>query len=145
MDFIAARLEARPNAHVYHYASYEETALKRLAMVHGTQEAAAGRLLRRRKLVDLCKVVREGVRISEPSYSLKNLEVFYGGERAGAVTTARDSMVVYERWQQTGDAALLDEIARLQRGGLPVAPIVPRLAAVAAAVRVAVVRGGRNP
>ena len=110
MDFIAARLDARPNAHVYHYASYEETALKRLAMVHGTQEARLDDLLRRRKLVDLCKVVREGVRISEPSYSLKNLEVFYGGERAGAVTTARDSMVVYDRWQQTGDAALLDEI-----------------------------------
>jgi predicted RecB family nuclease len=53
MDFIAARLEAHPDAYVYHYASYEETALKRLAMIHGTREAQLDDLLRRRKLVDL--------------------------------------------------------------------------------------------
>jgi predicted RecB family nuclease len=33
IDFIATRLEDHPGAYVYHYASYEETALKRLAMV----------------------------------------------------------------------------------------------------------------
>ena len=110
MDFIATRLEAHPDAYVYHYANYEETALKRLAMVHGTREAQLDDLLRRRKLVDLYKVVREGVRISEPGYSLKNVEVFFGGDRAGEVKTALDSMVVYDQWQQTGDQALLDQI-----------------------------------
>ena len=110
MDFITARLETHPDAFVYHYANYEETALKRLAMVHGTREAQLDDLLRRRKLVDLYKVVREGVRISEPGYSLKNVEVFFGGDRAGEVKTALDSMVVYDRWQQTGDQALLDQI-----------------------------------
>jgi predicted RecB family nuclease len=111
MDFITARLEAYPDAFIYHYASYEETALKRLAMTHGTREAQVDDLLRRRKLVDLYKVVRESIRISEPGYSLKNFEVFYGRDRAGEVTTALDSMVVYERWRQTGDQALLDQIA----------------------------------
>jgi predicted RecB family nuclease len=111
MDFIAARLEAHPGAFVYHYANYEESALKRLAMVHGTREAQLDDLLRRRKLVDLYKVVREGLRISEPGYSLKNLEVFFGADRAGEVKTALDSMVVYDQWQQTGDDALLDQIA----------------------------------
>jgi predicted RecB family nuclease len=110
MDFIATRLEAHPDAFVYHYANYEETALKRLAMVHGTREAQLDDLLRCRKLVDLYKVVREGVRISEPGYSLKNAEVFFGGDRAGEVKTALDSMVVYDQWQQTGDQALLDQI-----------------------------------
>jgi predicted RecB family nuclease len=43
MDFIAARLEAHPDAYVYHYANYEESALKRLAMAHGTREAQFGR------------------------------------------------------------------------------------------------------
>src|SRR5260370_21904173 len=109
-DFITARLDTHPNAHVYHYASYEETALKRLAMVHGTREAQLDNLLRCRKLVDLYKVVHESVRISEPSYSLKNVEVFCGGDRAGEVKTALDSMVVYDQWQQTGDQALLDQI-----------------------------------
>jgi predicted RecB family nuclease len=110
MDFIVTRLEAHPDAFVYHYANYEEAALKRLAMVHGTREAQLDDLLRRRKLVDLYKVVREGVRISEPGYSLKNVEVFFGGDRAGVVKTALDSMVVYDQWQQTGDQALLDQI-----------------------------------
>jgi predicted RecB family nuclease len=111
MDFIAARLGGHPDAYVYHYAAYEETALKRLAMTYGTREAQLDDLLRRRKLVDLYKVVREGIRVSEPRYSLKNLEVFYGEHRAGPVISALDSMVVYERWRQTGDRALLDEIA----------------------------------
>jgi predicted RecB family nuclease len=110
MDFIGTTLEAHPDAYVYHYANYEETALKRLAMVHGTREAQLDDLLRRRKLVDLYKVVRESVRISEPAYSLKNVEVFFGGERAGEVKTALDSMVAYDQWQQTGDQALLDQI-----------------------------------
>jgi uncharacterized protein len=110
MDFITKRLETHHDAYIYHYASYEETALKRLAMVHGTREAQVDDLLRRRKLVDLYKIVREGVRISEPGYSLKNVEVFFGGDRAGEVKTALDSMVVYDQWQQTGDQALLDQI-----------------------------------
>jgi hypothetical protein len=110
IDFIATRLTAHPDAHVYHYASYEEAALKRLAMLHGTRETQLDDLLRGRKLVDLYKVVREGVRISEPAYSLKNVEVFFGGHRAGEVKTALDSMVVYDQWQQTGDPALLDQI-----------------------------------
>jgi hypothetical protein len=37
--------------------------------------------------------------------------VFFGGDRAGEVKTALDSMVVYDQWQQTGDYALLDQIA----------------------------------
>jgi hypothetical protein len=79
-------------------------------MVHGTREAQLDDLLRGRKLVDLFKVVREAVRISEPGYSLKNVEVFFGSDRAGGVKTALDSMVVYDHWQQTGDQALLDQI-----------------------------------
>jgi predicted RecB family nuclease len=110
MDFITARLETHPDAFLYHYASYEETALKRLAMVHGTREAQLDDLLRRRKLVDVYKVVREGVRLSEPGYSLKNVEVFFAGDRVGEVKTALDSMVVYDQWQQTGGQALLDHI-----------------------------------
>ena len=34
MDFITARLEQHPSAFVYHYGNYEESALKRLAMIH---------------------------------------------------------------------------------------------------------------
>jgi uncharacterized protein len=112
IDFITARLEKHPDAFVYHYANYEESALKRLAMIYGTRESEVDNLLRRRKLVDLYKVVREAIRISEPGYSLKNVEVFYAGDRAGDVTTALDSVVFYDRWLQSGEGSLLDQIAQ---------------------------------
>jgi predicted RecB family nuclease len=111
VDFMTERLAAFPNAHIYHYASYEESALKRLAMLHGTREAEVDNILRRHKLVDLYKVVREAVRISEPRYSIKNVEVFYlDAARSGSVTTAGDSIIIYERYRRIGSQALLDEI-----------------------------------
>lgn len=111
IDFMVAQLKAHPGAHIYHYAAYEETALKRLAMYHGTREAEIDDLLRRGKLVDLYKVVREAIRVGEPRYSLKNLEAYYlKGKRAGDVTTAGDSIVMYERWRRLGEPAILQEI-----------------------------------
>ncbi|MDZ4374367.1 MAG: TM0106 family RecB-like putative nuclease [Phenylobacterium sp.] len=112
VDFITARLAAHPEAHVYHYAAYEESALKRLAMYHGTRESEVDDLLRQGRLVDLYRVVREAIRTSEPGYSIKNLEAFYlDGGRGGEVKTAGDSIVVYERWRALQDPVLLQEIA----------------------------------
>src|SRR5207237_1699634 len=39
VDFITARLKGYPAAHIYHYAAYEENALKKLSVLHGTREA----------------------------------------------------------------------------------------------------------
>lgn len=111
MDFVKKRLRKYPNAHIYHYAHYEETALKRLMCLHGTKETEVDDLLRKRKLVDLFKVVREGVRVSEPGYSIKNIEKFYMKEkRDGEVTTALGSVVYYERWRQEKKPELLKQI-----------------------------------
>jgi len=116
IDFMAGRLQTHPNAHIYHYASYEETALKRLAMLHGTREGEVDDMLRQHRLVDLYRVVREAVRTSEPAYSIKNMEKFYFDHgREGEVTTAGDSIVIYERWRRLGDDRLLDEIAEYNR------------------------------
>jgi uncharacterized protein len=55
--------------------------------------------------VDLYKVVRQGLLIGEPSYSLKYVEHLYRTRRAGDVATAGESMVFYQRWlvAQDGD------------------------------------------
>ena len=112
IDFIVARLLAYPKAHIYHYNHYEETALKRLAMYHGTRESEVDDLLRQGRLVDLYKVVRESVRTSEPGYSIKNLETFYlKAAREGNVKSAGDSIVAYENWRSTQDPLLLQQIA----------------------------------
>ena len=112
VDFISERLRRFPAANVYHFGSYEETALKRLAMVHGTRENEVDDLLRREKLIDLYQAVREAVRVSEPRYSIKNLEAFYRqSKREGEVTTAGASIVMYERWRRTQEQQILDNIA----------------------------------
>lgn len=110
VDFATQRLRDYPHAHIYHYAHYEPTALKRLMSLHGIREAEIDQLLRDGKFVDLYQVVREAIRISEPRYSIKNLETFYMAKRDGDVTNAGASIVYYEKWRQTGDDALLRKI-----------------------------------
>ncbi len=96
--------------HIYHYANYEIAALKRLMLVHGTRETAVDDLLRRGKLVDLFAVVREGIRASTQSYSLKDIERFYMPAREGEVTTPGRASSYYERWRASRDQAELDKI-----------------------------------
>jgi len=115
IDFVTQRRQQFPAAHVYHYASYEEAALKRLASWHATREMEVDNLLRQGALVDLYKVVREGIRISEPSYSIKYVEHFYRPARTGDVQNAGASIVFYERWRETRDPQLLQDIEDYNR------------------------------
>jgi uncharacterized protein len=128
LDFITSRLAQYPDAYVYHYASYEQTvlrrlaaeyggtsrqedALKRLAQSYGTRENEVDDLLRNEKLVDLYKVVREGIRTSEPAYSLKNLEVFFAPERTQEIKSGGDSVVAFESWLVSKDDSIFQQIA----------------------------------
>jgi predicted RecB family nuclease len=110
IDFVMARRAQFPGMHVYHYAHYENTALKRLMTLHGIRESSVDQLLREHRLVDLYKVVREGLRLSKPNYSIKSVEAFYTEKRSGDVQKALDSIVMYERWRESGDAVLLESI-----------------------------------
>jgi len=110
MDFVTKHLRQYPEAHIYHYASYEETAIKRLMGLHATREREVDNLLRNNKLIDLYEIVRESIRVSEPSYSIKNIEHFYLEARTGDVKNAGDSIIQYERWQETQDPQILKEI-----------------------------------
>ena len=110
MDFFMAWLADHPGSHIYHYAAYEEQALKTLSMWHGTREQEVDHLLRSGALVDLFRVVRQGIRISKHSYSLKQVESFYWREREAKVKEAGGSIVAYERWLQSRDQEALHEI-----------------------------------
>ena len=110
LQFFTDHLTAHPNAFIYHYNHYEPTALKRLAMRHGVGEAMLDELLRDRRFVDLYRVVQQGLITSEPGYSIKDLEAFYADKRTEDVTSAGDSIVVYEKWRETKDPALLEGI-----------------------------------
>ncbi len=117
VDYAIAQLERHPDMHIYHYAAYEKVALRRLMSRHGTREEEVDRLLRNEVLVDLYRVVRQGVRLSSDSYSLKKVERLYMPAREELIADAAGSMVMYERWLNSrqdgadGDQALLEEIA----------------------------------
>ncbi|GEC31701.1 nuclease [Sinorhizobium fredii USDA 205] len=115
LAFFRARLETYPDARIYHYAAYEITALRRLTTKYGIGEAFLDRLLRERRFVDLFAVVRGGLIGSEANYSIKSMEAFYGRKREGEVKTAGGSVVAYERWRETGDQHILDEIEDYNR------------------------------
>ncbi len=118
VGYLNARLDRWPDLHVYHYAAYERAALLRLAAHHGVCEDDIDQFLRDGVFVDLYAVVRASVLVSQRSYSIKKLEPLYMADRAGAVTKADESIVVYHQFidaRLDGDDAtatrLLDEIA----------------------------------
>ncbi|MGH7961031.1 MAG: AAA domain-containing protein, partial [Candidatus Binatia bacterium] len=71
--------------------------------------------------VDLYPIVRQGLRVGTPDYSLKSLERLYREGRAGDVQTAGDSLVFYDRWLASGqsrhwqDSPLLQAIRAYNR------------------------------
>ena len=115
LAYFRARLDAFPSARIYHYAAYEITALRRLTTTYGIGEAFLDRLLRERRFVDLFAIVRGGLIGSERNYSIKSMEAFYGRTREGEVKTAGGSVVAYERWRETGEQHILDEIEDYNR------------------------------
>jgi uncharacterized protein len=112
MDFVMERLEAFPDLHIYHYAAYEPSRLKSLMGRYGTREAEVDRLLRGGVLVDLYQVVRQSVRVSQESYSIKKLEPLYMGKREADIADAGSSIVAYEQWLESRDPSLLESIER---------------------------------
>ena len=115
IDLVTARRAADPGMHVYHYGGYESGAVKRLMQRHGTRAEALDQLLRDEVFVDLLGVVRQGLRASVESYSLKRIEKFYLPERTGPVTDAGFSVVEFEAWLVDHDDRHLRDLADYNR------------------------------
>jgi uncharacterized protein len=118
VDLIVARRAQDPRLHVYHYAPYEPSAMKRLAARLGTRVEAVDDLLRGGVFVDLYRVVRQGVRASVESYSIKKLEPFYGFTREVDLRVSGDARATLEVWLESGGTTPLvghDEIVHKVR------------------------------
>ncbi len=125
LDYVDERRVAHPGLHIYHYAPYETSALKRLTVRHGLGEDQLDDLLRAGVFVDLYATVRQSIRVAQPSYSIKKLEPLYMGDElrsAEGVTDGLDSVVQYHRFcaaREAGDdadaARLLDDIGDYNR------------------------------
>jgi uncharacterized protein len=97
------RWQHDPGMHIYHYAPYEPTALKRLAGRHGSCVDELDELLRAEIFVDLFRVVRQGLRASVESYSIKRLEPLYEFTRDIPLREANIALQSYEAAMALGD------------------------------------------
>ncbi len=70
---------------------------------YGTREAEVDRLLRGGVLVDLLRAVRQSLRASVESYSIKKMEPFYGFTREIDLRDAGSSIVAFEQWLELGE------------------------------------------
>jgi predicted RecB family nuclease len=98
VDWGFNRWKSNPGMHIFHYANYEVSAVRRLSTRHDTRQDEVDELLRNEAFVDLYQIVRQALRIGEDNYSIKSVEQLYQPKRATTVATALDSMVQYSRW-----------------------------------------------
>jgi len=96
VDWIGRQRIVHPSAHIYHYAPYEPSALKRLMCRHATRENEIDTLLRLGAFVDLYTVVRQSLRAGTERYSIKNLEPLYGYVREVDLKDARRHLQAME-------------------------------------------------
>ena len=87
---------------------------------YGTREEEVDRLLRGGVLVDLLRAVRQSLRASVESYSIKKMEIFYGFTREIDLRDAGSSIVAFEQWLELGEgerpaADHLDQIENYNR------------------------------
>jgi uncharacterized protein len=112
VDFLKERARTYPGMHVYHYAPYETTALRRLMGTYGSREDDIDAFLRNETFVDLYPIVRQSLWISQPSYSIKKVEKLYRMKREASTKAGDDSIVKFEAWLATGDDSILADIER---------------------------------
>lgn len=103
IEWVYSRWKQDPTMHIYHYANYEIAACRKLMGRYGICENEVDQLLRNEVFVDLYKIVKGGLLLGEPKYSIKNVEHLYRKSRETSVGSGSDSVVVYENWREYPD------------------------------------------
>ena len=106
IQWVQERRVRHPNLHVYHYASYEKTAIGNLAARHLLHQPLWDQWLREELFVDLYPIVRRGLLIGAPSYSIKKVERLYSDARSEEVESAADSVVQYAEWRKSKQSGI---------------------------------------
>ncbi len=97
VDFVLDRWSRYPDLHIYHFAHYEPSTLKRLMGRYASREEEVDRMLRAGLFVDLHAVVKQSVRASVERYSIKDLESFYDYTRQLSLREASKNIRLLER------------------------------------------------
>ncbi|MGD9902591.1 MAG: TM0106 family RecB-like putative nuclease [Vicinamibacterales bacterium] len=112
IDYVMQAWAADPGLHVYHFGHYEPSAFKRLMGRHATRGDELDRLLRAERFVDLHAVVRRALRAGVESYSIKQLEQFYGFARAVPLDDAAAEMQAIELALEAHGPGAIDPATR---------------------------------
>ena len=80
---------------------------------YATREDELDQLLRGKRFVDLFAVVRQGLRASVESYSIKRLEPLYGYVRETSLPDANQALAQVQALLELGDASGIDDGERL--------------------------------
>ena len=120
VDFVMQRWEQYPSLHIYHYAPYEPSALKRMMGRYGTRENEIDQMLRAELFVDLYSVVKNGIIAGVEGYSLKDLEPFFLYERTKPLEEASFALLRMETELEFGvpsdiSVELRDEVEAYNR------------------------------
>ena len=109
-EFTKKHFEKYPKSKIYHYAPYEINALERLTSFHKVHGIDYDHWLNLNKFVDLLKVVKQGIYVSQKSYSIKDIEKYYDFKRTGDILKGDISEEFYIEWMENNDQQLLDKI-----------------------------------
>jgi uncharacterized protein len=104
VDGIMAIWEQYPDMHIYHFASYEPSALKRLMGKYATRQNEIDSMLRAELFVDLHSISKQAIRAGIESYSLKELEKFHKFSRKQDLRTLGKEKMTFECLLESGEA-----------------------------------------
>src|SRR6516165_2483790 len=117
VDFTFERMTRFPDLHIYHFASYEPGAIKRLMLRYATREEEVDRLLRGEVFIDLHSVAKQSVRASIEQYSLKEMERFCDFRRSVPLPEANQARHFIEHQLELSPTpTLTDQACRIVEG-----------------------------
>jgi uncharacterized protein len=111
IDFFYKHIKEFPNASIYHYGSYEITAIQNLSQKYdNTKFKEVDYLLRSKKFVDLYKIIKDSILLSTSDYKLKTIEKFYDFSHDSEVSSGEDSLVAFEHYIDSGSEEIIKNI-----------------------------------
>ncbi|MDC0253128.1 TM0106 family RecB-like putative nuclease, partial [Chloroflexi bacterium] len=110
IDFFYKHVQKFNISSIYHYGSYEITALQRLSIKYNTKIQELDYLLRNNKFVDLYRVIKDSLLLSTNDYKLKTIEKFYNFTHDSDVASGEDSLVAFENYLETNSKEIMNEI-----------------------------------
>lgn len=112
IDRVFEQKEKYPDLHIYHFAHYETSTLKRLMGRYATRATELDWLLRGKRFVDLHAIVKQTIRAGVEAYSLKNLEPLFGFSRK---TDLRSAALAKRNLEFGLELNLLDTVPEVDR------------------------------